>query len=149
MIARMRWSSVRPGRLTVRSLGVLGLGGSLMMAMSSSRVGAVPLYFQHERGAVEADISGGCAASQARVLRGLRCTRCCVGQHRATGARRWFHRLAGAATNRTSLVGPDGRSDSARQSRSVGVCRASQLVLHDLNPYNLGPAALPGASRLK
>ena len=145
MIAHMR-RSLRPRSLSVRSIGWLGFAGCSTMAVSSYWVGAVPLYFRQSGAPVRAVFPVGALAPRIAFYLGL------IALFIAWGA--MGRRVLGVESSPDwRMLRRIGLSWSAPMMASVPLASRdlwayaaqSQLVLHHLDPYNLGPSALPGA----
>jgi alpha-1,6-mannosyltransferase len=145
MIARMRWS-LRPTGLSLRSIGWLGFAGCSTMAASSYWVGAVPLYFRMSGAPVRAVFPVGALIPRIAFYLGL------IALFIAWGA--MGQRVLGVESSPDwRMLRRIGLAWSAPMVVSVPLASRdlwayaaqSQLVLHHLDPYNLGPSALPGA----
>ncbi|MCW2526980.1 MAG: mptA [Pseudonocardiales bacterium] len=134
------------GAFSVHKLGAVGFAGSIGMSVASFWVGAVPMYFRTGSYPVVSILPVG--AVQARLVFYL-----------GLAAMSWAWLRIGAITLRSS-ADVDWRPIRRialwwsaplafaipLSSRDLWAYAAqSQLIFHHLDPYSLGPSALPGA----
>jgi alpha-1,6-mannosyltransferase len=140
----VRYAAALTGSL--RRLAWLGFVGSALMAISSYWVGAIPLYFRTGHTPVVSLITISSLGPRiafyvglaAMLFAWLRIGRLTLAGRPGTG---WkpLRRIALCWLVPLAVAMPIGSRDLWAYAAQ------SQLVLHHLNPYSLGPSALPGA----